>query len=68
MRVLISLQVLVRLRNTPSHVKRYVMEPNVFIGYLKKGTASVLNNFGHEQYPSDSLHQNNTAHGVYSVT
>jgi hypothetical protein len=27
-----------------------------------------LNSFGHEQYPFDSLDQNNSAHGVYSVT
>jgi hypothetical protein len=40
---------LVGLCNTLSHVKRYVMEPNVFLGYLEKGIASVLNNFGHEQ-------------------
>jgi hypothetical protein len=32
------------------------------------GIACVLSSFGHEQYPSDSLDQNNSAHGVYSVT
>ncbi len=37
---------LVGLRNTLSHVKIYVMEPNVFLGYLEKGIASVLNSFG----------------------
>jgi hypothetical protein len=30
------------------------MEPNVFLGYLVRGTVSVLNNFGHEQYPYKS--------------
>jgi hypothetical protein len=44
------------------------MEPNVFLGYLKKGIASVLSSFGHEQYPSNSLDQNNSTHGVYNVT
>jgi hypothetical protein len=67
MRVLVSLWVLVRLCNTPPHVKRYVIEPNVFIGYLERGIAYSLNLFGHEQYPSNSLDQNNSAHGFYSV-
>jgi hypothetical protein len=44
------------------------MEPNVFSGYFERGIASVLNSFGHVQYPFDSLDQNNSAHGVYSVT
>ncbi len=26
------------------------MEPNVFMGYLKRGITSVLTNFEHEQY------------------
>ncbi len=30
------------------------MEPNVFMGYPAKGIVSVLNSFGHEQYPSKS--------------
>ncbi len=67
MRVLISLYVLVGLRNTSSCVKRHVVEPNVFLGYLVKGIAGVLNSLGHEQYPFDSLNQNNSAHGVYSI-
>jgi len=28
------------------------MKPNVFLGYPTRGIASVLNSFGHEQYPS----------------
>jgi len=40
------------------------MEPNVFIGYPKKGIACLMNPFEHEQYPSNSLDQNNFAHGV----
>jgi hypothetical protein len=39
--------------------KGYVMEPKVFMGYLKRGSACELNNFGYEQYPSDSLNQTN---------
>jgi hypothetical protein len=58
---------LVRLHNTPPCVKRYVMEPNVFLGYLKRGIVGGLSSFGHEQYPFDGLDQNNSTHGVYSV-
>jgi hypothetical protein len=43
------------------------MEPNVFLEYLERGIAGVLNSFGHEQYPFNSLDQNNSAHGVYSL-
>jgi hypothetical protein len=31
------------------------MQPNVFLGYLMKGIASLLSIFGHEQYPSNSV-------------
>jgi hypothetical protein len=31
------------------------MEPNVFMGYSARGIANVLNNFGHEQYPSNNV-------------
>jgi hypothetical protein len=43
------------------------MEANVFLGYFEKGIAGVLSSFEHEQYPFDTLDQNNSAHGVYSV-
>jgi hypothetical protein len=43
------------------------MEPNVFMGYLVRGIIGVLSSFGHEQYPFESLDQNNSAHGVYNV-
>jgi len=43
------------------------MKPNVFLGYIERGIASVLSSFGHEQYPFDSLDKNNSAHGVYIV-
>jgi hypothetical protein len=50
MRVLVSLSILVRLNNTPPSFKTYVMEPNVFLGYLVWAIVGVLNSFGHEQY------------------
>jgi hypothetical protein len=67
MKVLVSLLVFIGLHNTLPCVKIYVMEPNVFLGYLKRGIACLMNPFGHEQYeqyPSNSLDQNNLAHGV----
>jgi len=64
MSILVSLLVLVGLCNTPPHVKRYVMEPNEFLGYLKKGIACLVNPSKHEQYPFNSLDQNNSAHDV----
>jgi hypothetical protein len=64
MRVLVSLLVFIGLHNTPSCVKRYSMEPNVFLGYPKRGIACLVSPFKHEQYPSNSLDQNNFAHGV----
>ncbi len=67
MRVLVSLLVLVRLCNIASHVKRYVMELSVFLGYHEKGNAHSLSLSGHEHYPYNSMDQNNLAHGVYNV-
>ncbi len=43
------------------------MEPKGFMGYLKRGSACELNNFGHEQFPFDNLNQNNLIHGVYKI-
>jgi len=40
------------------------MEPKGFMGYPRRGSACELSNFGHEQYPSNSLNQNNWTHGV----
>jgi hypothetical protein len=40
------------------------MDPNVFMEYPKRGIACLENPFGHEQYPSTSLNQNNSAHGL----
>jgi hypothetical protein len=64
MKVLVSLLVFIGLRNTPPHVKIYVIEPNVFLGYPKRGIACLVDLYGHEQYPSNSLDKNNFAHGV----
>jgi hypothetical protein len=58
---------LIRLCNILPSLKKYVMEPNVFMGYPMWGIASVLNSFGHEHYPYDNPYQNNLAHGVYNV-
>jgi hypothetical protein len=63
-RVLVSLLVFIRLPNTLPYVKIYVMEPNVFLGYLKRGIACLMNPFGHEQYPSNSLDRNNWCYNV----
>ncbi len=56
-----------RLHNIVPCVKKYVMEPNVFLGCLEKGIAGSLNHYGHEHYFSNSLDQSNLAHGVYCV-
>jgi len=57
----------IELCNTLPHVKKYVMDPNVFLGYLERGIACSLSIFGHEQYPFNSLDQNNSTHDVYNV-
>jgi hypothetical protein len=64
MRVLVSLLVFIGLCNTLPCVKKYVMEPNVFLGYLKKGIACLMSLLKHEQYLFNSLDQNNSAHGI----
>jgi len=43
------------------------MEFNVLMGYPKRGIACSLSPPGHEQYPFDSMYQNNSTHGVYKV-
>jgi hypothetical protein len=40
------------------------MEPNVFTGYLMKGTIGIINNFGYEKCPSNSVDQNKSTYGV----
>jgi hypothetical protein len=64
MRVLVSLLVFIGLHNTPPHVRRCFMEPNVFLGYPKRGIACLVSFFKHEQCPFNILDQNNSAHGV----
>jgi len=55
MTILVSLEVLVGLCNTLLCVKKYIMEPNVFLGYLKSGVACSLNIFCHKQYPKQGI-------------
>jgi hypothetical protein len=64
MRVLVSFLVFIGLRNTLPCVKIYVMEPDVSLGYPKRGIACLVSPYGHEQYHFNSLDQNNLAHGV----
>jgi hypothetical protein len=47
-----------------STCQKNVMKLNVFLRDLKKGIACLVNPFGHEQYPSNNLDQNNSTHGV----
>jgi len=65
--VLFSFYVLVGLCNIPPSFKRYVMKLSRFLGYPKRVIAHALNSFGHEQYPTGSLNQNNLVHGVYKI-
>jgi hypothetical protein len=55
MRVLHFFKVLGGLCNIPPSFKRYVVEPNVFLGYHVRGNVGVLSSFGHEQYPSKNI-------------
>jgi hypothetical protein len=41
-----------------------VINPKAFMGYLERGNAASLHPFGHEQYLSNSIGQNDFAHGV----
>jgi len=43
------------------------MEPKGFIIYPNRGIACALNNFRPKKYPSKSLDQNNSNHGVYKI-
>jgi len=43
------------------------MEPKGILIYLNRGITFALSNFGHKQYPSNSLDQNNSIHGVYKI-
>ncbi len=61
---LMKVLVFIGLRNTFPRVKRYVMEPNVFMGYLKSGIACLMSPSRDEQHPFNSMDQNNLAHGV----
>jgi hypothetical protein len=66
-RVLFSFYILVWLCDTPPSFNKYVMEPKQFLIFLKRGITHALCNFGHKQYPSHSLDQNNSIHSVYKL-
>jgi hypothetical protein len=55
MKVLRSFWGLLGLCNTLIRLLKYFMEPKGFIIYPNRGIARALNNFGHKQYPSNSL-------------
>jgi hypothetical protein len=38
-----------------------------FLIYPSRGIACALSKFEHKQYPSNSLDQNNSIHGVYII-
>jgi hypothetical protein len=65
MQVLLSFYVLVWFCNTPTNFKRYVIKLKGFLGYPTRGIACALSIPMHEQYPYNSLDQNNLAHVVY---
>jgi hypothetical protein len=52
------------LYNTLLIIKIYVMNPKAFLGYLETGNATSLHPSSHEQCPSNSVGQNELAHGV----
>jgi hypothetical protein len=54
MKVMHPFKILLGLCNNLPSFKRYVMEPNVFMGYLVWGIVGVLSSFGHEKYPFKS--------------
>ncbi len=43
------------------------MELKGFVIYPNNGIACALSNYEHKQYPSNSLDQNNSIHGVYRI-
>jgi hypothetical protein len=44
------------------------MEPKGFLIYPNRSIAQALsNNFGHEQYPFNTMYQKHFAHGVYKI-
>jgi hypothetical protein len=44
--------------------KRYVIHPKTFLGYPNWGIASSIHHSGHEQWPSNGVAENDSAHGV----
>jgi len=54
--------------HTPLIVKIYVINPKAFPRYLERGNATSIHPFGHEQYPSNNIGQNDSTHGVLQNT
>ncbi len=59
--------IVLRINITPPHVKIYVIDPNIFLGYLERGIACYWVFLGMNNTPTNTLNQNNSAHGVYDV-
>jgi hypothetical protein len=57
----------VKVMQYPFEFYKYVMEPKGFLIYPNRGIACTLNNYGHKKYPSNSLYQKNSIHGVYKI-
>jgi len=58
------LKKLVGLCSTPLIVKIYVINHSTFSGYLERGTIISFHPSNHEQYLSNKISQNESAHGV----
>ncbi len=43
------------------------MEFKGFLIYPNRGIACAFSNYGHKQYPFNSLDQNNSIHDVYGI-
>ncbi len=51
----------------PSQFQKICYEAQRIFKIRKDGNACALSSFGHEEYPIDSLNQNNLTHGVYII-
>jgi hypothetical protein len=57
----------VKAMQHPLGFYKYVVEPKRFLIYPNRDISFVLNNYGHEKYPYNSLDQNNSMHSVYKI-
>ncbi len=51
----------------PSQFQKIWYEAQQIFKIRKDGNACALNSFGHEEYPTDSLNQNNLTRGIYKI-